>query len=345
MRSASTGSASGTVVGITIGDPAGIGPEIVARALAHPEVRTWCRPVVYGQAAAMERIRHVVPQMPALRVVRDVQEALAGSGEEVPLVEVPAAFPPDVPLGRVSEAGGRAAFAYVQAAVHDAMAGYLDAIATAPIHKEALRAAAVPYIGHTEMLADLTNSPSSYTMFMTGPLRIFFVTRHVSLRQACDLITRDRVLETVVAADRLLRRLGIGEPTLAVAALNPHASDGGLMGDEEARAIEPAVRDAQARGLRVVGPVPADSVFVQAIQGRYDAVISLYHDQGHIAAKVYDFDRTVSLTLGLPFLRTSVDHGTAMDIAGTGQARETSMLEAIRVAALYARPWREGASG
>lgn len=330
------------VIGVTIGDPAGIGPEIVAKALAHSEVHGWSRVIVYGQALALERIRHVVPEMPRLEVVADVREALSAAHDGVPVVEVTAAFPPDVPIGEVSEAGGRAAFAYVQAAVRDALAGHLDGIATAPIHKEALRAAGVPYIGHTEMLADLTGSSSSYTMFMTGPLRIFFVTRHVSLRQACDLVTRERVLETILAADRYLRRLGIAQPRLAVAALNPHASDGGLMGDEEARAITPAVAEARDRGIQVAGPVPADSVFVQAIEGRHDAVISLYHDQGHIAAKVYDFDRTVSLTLGLPFLRTSVDHGTALDIAGTGRAREISMLEAIRVAALYARPWRTG---
>lgn len=328
------------VIGVTIGDPAGIGPEIVAKALTHPEVSEWCRCVVYGQQAALRRIAGLVPHMPAIEPVASIHEALSLGPGAVPLVEVPAAFPPDVPLGKVSSAGGKASFAYVQAAVRDALAGHLDGIATAPIHKEALRAAGVPFIGHTEMLAELTGSPASFTMFMTGPLRIFFVTRHVSLRQACDLITIERVLVTIVAADRHLRRLGIAEPTLAVAALNPHASDGGLMGDEEARAISPAVEAARAQGVRAVGPVPADSVFHHAIQGRYDAVVSLYHDQGHIAAKVYDFDRTVSLTLGLPFLRTSVDHGTAFDIAGTGQAREISMLEAIRVAALYARPWR-----
>lgn len=328
------------VIGVTIGDPAGIGPEIVAKALAHPEVGEWCRCVVYGQRAALQRVAHLVPRMPAIQPVADVREALSLEPGAVPLVEVPAAFPPDVPVGEVSAAGGSASFAYIRAAVRDALDGHLDGIATAPIHKEALRAAGVPFIGHTEMLAELTGSADSFTMFMTGPLRIFFVTRHVSLRQACELITKERVLDTVVAADRYLRRLGIADPTLAVAALNPHASDGGLMGDEEARAIAPAVEAARARGIRAVGPVPADSVFYQAIQGRYDAVVSLYHDQGHIAAKVYDFDRTVSLTLGLPFLRTSVDHGTAFDIAGTGQAREVSMLEAIRVAALYARPWR-----
>ena len=333
------------VIGITIGDPAGIGPEIVAKALSHPEVAEWCRCVVYGQHAALKRIADLVPHMPAFQPVADVHEALALGQGAIPLVEVPTAFPPDVPIGRVSAAGGQASFAYIRAAVRDALDGHLDAIATGPIHKEALRAAGIPFIGHTEMLAELTGSPVSLTMFMTGPLRIFFVTRHVSLRQACDLITKERVLDTIVAADKYLRRLGIAEPTLAVAALNPHASDGGLMGDEEERAITPAVEAARERGIRAVGPVPADSVFYHAIRGRYDAVVSLYHDQGHIAAKVYDFDRTVSLTLGLPFLRTSVDHGTAFDIAGTGQAREISMLEAIRVAAVYARPWRATSGG
>lgn len=327
-------------IGITIGDPAGIGPEIVAKALVRPEVHQWCRCVVYGQQAAFDRIAGVVAQMPLLKVVQSVQEAFYVSPHVVPLVEVRAAFPPDVPIGSVSMAGGRAAFAYIRAAVQDALAGHLDGMVTAPIHKEALRAAGVPFIGHTEMLAHLTGCSATLTMFMAGSLRIFFVTRHVSLRRACDLITTQRVLDTILAADRYVRRLGLSDPLLAVAALNPHASDGGLMGDEEANIITPAVDAAQARGVRVTGPVPADAVFHQAIRGRFDAVISLYHDQGHIAAKVYDFDRTVSLTLGLPFLRTSVDHGTALDIAGTGKAREISMLEAIRVAARYSRPWR-----
>jgi 4-hydroxythreonine-4-phosphate dehydrogenase len=328
------------VIGVTIGDPAGIGPEIVAKALAHPELHEWCRCVVYGQQAALRRIARLVPGMPGVQSVASSEEALALPHDAFPLVEVDAAFPPDVPIGQVSAAGGAASFAYVRAATRDALDARIDAIATAPIHKEALRAAGVPFIGHTEMLADLTGSPASFTMFMTGPLRIFFATRHVSLRRACDLISDELVADTVVAADRHLRRLGIADPTLAVAALNPHAGDGGLMGDEEARAIAPGIEAARARGVRVSGPVPADSVFHQAIGGRYDAVVSLYHDQGHIAAKVHDFDRTVSLTLGLPFLRTSVDHGTAFDIAGTGVASEVSMVEAIRAAARYARRWK-----
>ncbi|WP_324715820.1 4-hydroxythreonine-4-phosphate dehydrogenase PdxA [Carboxydochorda subterranea] len=339
------------LIGITLGDPAGIGPEIVLKALGHPEVFTWCRPVVYGQRQALERAAAWLPRSPRIRAgagAREVLERADAVGADadglgvVALVEVAGAFPPDVPVGQVSAAGGKAAFAYVEAAVRDAMEGTLDGIVTAPIHKEALHEAGIPFIGHTEMLAGLTGSAESYTMFMTGPLRIFFVTRHVSLRQACDLVTTERVLETARAADRFLRRLGIERPRLAVAALNPHASDGGLMGHEEQQAIIPAVETARREGLHVEGPVPADSVFHRAIQGHFDAVVSLYHDQGHIAAKTYDFDRTVSLTLGLPFLRTSVDHGTALDIAGTGKAREISMLEAIRVAAQYARPWRAG---
>lgn len=330
------------IIGVTMGDPAGVGPEIVAKALLHLELRAQCRCVVYGQQAALDRLAPILPGglSPSLVAVEHARSVAGLPQGAAALVEVPAAFPPDIPPGRPGADGGRAAFAYVRAAVRDALSGEIDAIATAPIHKEALRAAGVPYIGHTEMLADLTGVPRAQTMFSVGRLRIFFVTRHVALREACELVTRERVLQAIEAAHDHLRRLGWERPLLAVAALNPHASDGGLMGDEEAREIVPAVAAARDLGIRVAGPVPADSVFHQAIEGRFDAVISLYHDQGHIAAKTYDFHRTVSVTLGLPFVRTSVDHGTAMDIAGTGQAVETSMVEAIQAAARWALTWK-----
>jgi len=205
-------------------------------------------------------------------------------------------------------------------------------MATAPINKEALWRAGYRHLGHTEMLADLTHSDDPLTMFQVRGLRIFFLTRHLSLREALDQITRERITSMLPRIDNELKRLGVARPRIAVAALNPHAGEGGALGREDQDEIAPAIEDARARGIQVQGPVPADSVFAQALEGRYDAVVSLYHDQGHIAAKTLDFHGAVSVTLGLPFIRTSVDHGTAFDIAGRGIAKADSMIAAILAA-------------
>lgn len=217
----------------------------------------------------------------------------------------------------------------------------MDALATTPINKESLQAADVPYIGHTEILASLTGVDDPLTMFEVRSMRIFFLTRHLSLRDAIDQITADRVHDYLVRCDRALQRLGLENRKFAVAGLNLHSGEGGLFGREEVDEIEPGIERARRDGIAAVGPVPADSVFYHALQGRYDAVLSLYHDQGHIAAKMTDFERTISITNGLPFLRTSVDHGTAFDIAGTGQASSVSMEECIKLAAQYAPKFRE----
>ena len=207
-----------------------------------------------------------------------------------------------------------------------------------------MRAAGVLEIGHTEILGGMTGVADPLTLFQTRELRIFFLSRHVSLRQACEVVTRERVERYGRACAEAMKRLGFASCRLAVAGLNPHAGEHGLFGDEEGQAIVPAVDTLRAEGISAVGPLPADSVFHQAAAGKYDAVLSLYHDQGHIAAKMYDFDRTISLTLGLPFLRTSVDHGTAFDIAGRGVASAISMEEAILAAARYAMGYRNSAT-
>ena len=236
-------------------------------------------------------------------------------------------------MGVIQPEAGRAAGQAIERAIRLAQAGEIDAIATAPLNKEALWAAGYPYPGHTEMLAELTQSRESLTMFVIGALRIFFLTRHLSLRDAIDQVTRKRVAETLGVMAQVLDGLGLASPRIVVAALNPHAGEGGKMGQEEIAEIAPGIEDARRAGLDVSGPVPADSVFHLAADGRFDAVLSLYHDQGHIAAKMSDFYKTVSVTTGLPFVRTSVDHGTAFDIAGKGVASAVSMVEAIRVAA------------
>ncbi|HZG79435.1 MAG TPA: 4-hydroxythreonine-4-phosphate dehydrogenase PdxA, partial [Brevibacillus sp.] len=214
--------------------------------------------------------------------------------------------------------------------------GEVKALATTPINKESLKAAKVPFIGHTEMLESLTNTKDPLTMFEVNGMRIFFLTRHLSLKDAIAQMTKERVQDYLVRCDQALQRLGVESRRIAVAGLNPHSGEGGLFGMEEVEEIKPGIEAAVAAGINAVGPVPADSVFFQALQGRYDAVLSLYHDQGHIAAKMTDFHRTISITNGLPFLRTSVDHGTAFDIAGKNIAESISMEECIKLAAQYA---------
>ena len=215
-------------------------------------------------------------------------------------------------------------------------AGFADAVATAPVSKEAFRAAGVSQIGHTEIFAERSGTAEPLTLFETNGLRIFFLTRHLSLAEALRRVTAERVLATLRGAAAALGTLGVAAPRIAVAALNPHGGEHGLFGDEEEKELAPAVARARGVGLAPSVSFAADSVFWQASEGRFDAVLSLYHDQGHVAAKMYDFERTVSITCGLPFLRTSVDHGTAFDIAGTGRASAVSMVEAVRAAARYA---------
>ena len=242
--------------------------------------------------------------------------------------------------GQVQAQCGKAAFEYIEYAIKLAMDNKVDALATTPINKESLKAAEVPYIGHTEMLEELTNSHDPLTMFQVRSLRIFFLTRHLSIKEAIDQMTKERVHDYIKRSYDALIKLGVKEPKLAVAGLNPHSGEGGLFGHEEIDEITPGIKLAQEENYDVVGPVPADSVFFQALNGRYDAVISLYHDQGHIAAKMTDFHKTISITNGLPFLRSSVDHGTAFDIAGQNIASSESMEECIKLAGEYALTFR-----
>ncbi len=318
------------IVAITMGDPAGIGPEIIVKALQHAELYQCCRPLVCGEMQILRRISSEL----AYNVLGSPDEGRYQHGT-IDVLEIPAIRDGTITVGRVDAQCGMAAYSYLTRAVELAMEGRVASIATAPMNKEALRAAAVPSIGHTEILADLCKVNDPLTMFQVAGLRVFFMSRHVSLRDACDLVTRDRVLHYIRRCSRALEELGIVDASLVVAGLNPHCGENGLFGDEEVEHIMPAIQAAREEGYRVEGPVAADSVFHQALQGRYTAVLSLYHDQGHIATKMVDFERTISLTLQLPFLRTSVDHGTAFDIAGRNRASELSMLEAIRIAGQY----------
>jgi len=317
------------VIAITMGDPNGVGPEIVVRALAEWDLAAF--PLVVGDRKIIREAELVTGL------------SLERKSEKPPfrIVDMSDRVPHRLCWGQVSSSGGLACFAYLQEAVRLAMTGEADALVTAPINKEAVHLAGVPFIGHTEMLQELSGAHDAFTMFQVDGLRVFFLTRHVPLAEAVEGVKRDAVLALIQKMDQYLRILGVKDPRLAVAALNPHAGDGGLLGSEEEQEIAPAVKTAQERGLNAFGPYPADSVFWFAHQGRYDGVLSLYHDQGHIATKCIHFHGTVSVTLGLPFIRTSPDHGTAFDIAGTGQASPQSLIEAARWAAVYAKHYRQ----
>ncbi len=321
-------------IGVTMGDPGGIGPEVVLGALKSPEVWERCTPIVIG---SVDILRRVAEQAGITGVSLRLIGPMGPIGpmspmRPIPVVDIPMPGLEDLRPGEVFAAAGHAANAYIRKACELALEHRIDAIATAPISKESLRAAGIRGIGHTELLAEYLHAPNPLTLFITERMRIFFLSRHLSLRQAIDYVTEENLLPMIRQVDAEMRRLGFSRPSIAVAALNPHASDGGQFGDEEERRITPAILKAQDEGINAIGPVPADSVFHQALEGRYDCVISLYHDQGHIASKTRDFFRTVTATLGLPVLRTSVDHGTGFDIAWQGKANSISMQCAILAA-------------
>ena len=286
-------------IGITAGDPAGIGPEITAKAAGNAEVRSICEPVVYGPTTTDES---------------DAFER-----------------------GRVTAAAGRAAYEAIVSAVEDARTGRIDAIATAPINKEAFAAAGLPWPGHTELLAHLTGARRVAMMFYADALRVVLATVHVPLRKVSETLTQARLEDTIELSAAELPRFGLPAPKLAVAGLNPHAGEHGLLGAEEDDVMRPAIAACVARGIDVRGPFPADTLFNRAMKGEFDAVIACYHDQGLIPVKLVAFGRAVNVTLGLPIIRTSVDHGTAFDIAGRGIADPSSLIEAVRLAARLAQ--------
>ncbi|MCK9547525.1 MAG: 4-hydroxythreonine-4-phosphate dehydrogenase PdxA [Sphaerochaeta sp.] len=329
-----------TYLAIPGGDPAGIGGEILLKALSRtPRSDDWGIIVIADGPILQKTATDLGLPFDFDQVVDD-SKALKGAIEAGAQHILYALRVVDVPafrFGTIRGDCGRAAYDALKVAVTLVQQGMAKAIVTPPLHKEALKAAGIDEIGHTEILQTLTASTKAVTMFDTLSLKIFFHSRHLSLRDACDAVTRESLLSTIAECDRITQRnAGFNRCLpLAVAALNPHSSDGGLFGDEETVHIIPAIEDARAEGIDVIGPIGADSVFYQARMGRWRAVISLYHDQGHIAAKTYDFNQTISVTWGLPFLRTSVDHGTAFDIAGLGVADESGMVRAIQAAIEY----------
>ncbi|TYP87672.1 4-hydroxythreonine-4-phosphate dehydrogenase PdxA [Blastococcus xanthinilyticus] len=329
------------VLAVTLGDPVGIGPEITARTLAEQAGAADHHGVAVGDAAALRR---GVAAMGLDVEVRSVEDFDVEPAEGVIDIVDTGVLGDDVPeWGQVDARAGKAAVAAIETATRAAMERKVAGIVTGPINKEAIWAAGSKHLGHTEMLGELTGVTEQDTMFVVRNsaaeghhLRIFFTTRHVSLRKAIDQLTKERIQDSIRKAHTALQVFGVENPRLAVAALNPHGGENGNFGDEEIVHIGPACEAARAEGLDVSGPVPADSVFHQGLVGRYDGVLSQYHDQGHIPAKTFDFDGTISVTVGLPILRTSVDHGTAFDIAGTGKAGHGTMLSAYLAAVDYA---------
>jgi 4-phospho-D-threonate 3-dehydrogenase / 4-phospho-D-erythronate 3-dehydrogenase len=327
------------IIAITLGDPAGIGPEITLKALQDERIQSEIRPLVFGDSAVLRQAMEVTGLQFNLQRVERVDVAVF-EPKNINVVESEIVLDP-VQMGEIQGLCGRAAFSYIANAIDWTIAGITLAIATAPLNKESLKAGHIPYKDQTEILAKFTNTDTPMTLFMVDGMRVFFLTRHVPLRQVADLLTVPGVVAALHRSDQGMRQLGFEKPRLAVAAFNPHGGEHGLFGDEEMKVLVPAVQQACAEGLDVVGPVPADSVFHLNLQGRFDAVLSLYHDQGHIATKCYDFHRTIDLTMGLPFLRIAVDHGTAFDMAGQNIADPTSMIECILACGRYGQQARD----
>lgn len=329
-----------TIVGISMGDPSGIGPEIVLKALNEKSIYKICAPIVIGDVNVLKKMGEIISNKLQFNTINDPSEAISKQGT-IDIIHMENIDAEKLRWGKVDAGAGKAAYEYIEKAALLGIDGKLDCIATAPINKKSIKAAKIDFIGHTEMLAHLTKTDDPLTMFQVHNMRVFFLSRHVSLREACDLVKKDKLISYIKRSLNSLKKLGIKQPLLAVAGLNPHNGENGLFGDEEVKEIQPAVEACRKEGFNVIGPIPADSVFALALKGRYDGVLSLYHDQGHIATKTVDFERTISLTIGMPFLRTSVDHGTAFDIAGKGIAGEISMVEAIKLAAQYASVYGE----
>jgi 4-hydroxythreonine-4-phosphate dehydrogenase len=322
------------IIAIPMGDPAGIGPEIVVKALVSEEVVKAADCIVIGDKKIIEDAIRFTGVKLDINVVQSPREGNYSEGI-LNLIDLDNVDQSEFKIGQISGMCGRAAYEYIAKSIGLANNKEVAAVATTPINKESLKAGNVDYIGHTEIFGALTGTRDPLTMFEVRGMRVFFLTRHVSLKRACELVTKDRIKDYVKRCKEVLEKLGVAGGTMAIAGLNPHSGEHGLFGDEEVKHVFPAVEELREEGYDVAGPIGADSVFHLALKGKYNSVLSLYHDQGHIATKTLDFERTIAITGGMPILRTSVDHGTAMDIAGKGIASEVSMVEAILLGAKY----------
>lgn len=323
------------VMAITMGDPVGIGPETVIGTMLDHDIHACCRPFVIGSVAMLERAAAVLGRSVQFRRISDPDEAEYTFGV-IDVIETGDYDTDTLQWGTVQPLAGQMAIDFIMKSIELGMAGKVDAVSTAPINKQAIKLVGVKELGHTEIYQNATHSPYALTMFSCHKLRVFFVSRHMSLIDAVHFATKDVVLDYIRNIDKELRGVGIDHPLIAVAGINPHNGDNGLFGREEIDEIAPAVEAAKAEGINAVGPIPADSIFNIGKSGKFDAILSEYHDQGHIACKTLDFEKSVTITWGLPFIRGSVDHGTAFDIAGKGIANCISLIESTKVCAEYA---------
>ena len=318
------------LIGITMGDPSGVGPEVVARALQQRSLYGGMRPFVLGTVKEMRSALTTIGSGDAVKAIEDPSSAVGKPGV-IEVLSTGGFEDMAFPVGQLSADSGAASHHWVETAAQMCLAGEIDAMVTAPVNKQAWQISGSKDVGHQEVFKRLTNAQTVYTMLVSGNLRCMHLSTHKPLIEACKFVTKENILTATRITHKAFTDWGFKSPRIAVAALNPHASDNGLIGDTEAKEIRPAVEAAVAEGINATGPHPADSVFNQAVAGRFDVVLVMYHDQGHIAIKVHGFEESISVNLGIPFIRTSVDHGTAFDIAGKNKADATSMVEAIKL--------------
>jgi len=324
------------ILAITMGDAAGSGPEIVVKALADLEMYEISRPFVIGDAATMIEALKITKVPGEIRPISKIAEAQY-KPSVIDVIDLKNIDLAKLTRGQVNPMAGKAAFEYIKLAVDLALAGECDAIVTSAINKEALNKAGYHYDGHTQILAELCGAKEVAMMLATGKLRVSHVSTHVSLFKAIERVKLPRILTVLKLTNEAMKEMGIDNPRIAVSGLNPHAGEGGLFGDEEPKHIIPAIEEARRLGMNVVGPLPPDSVFLRASQGQFDAAIAMYHDQGHIAVKMLGITEGVNVTLGLPIIRTSVDHGTVFGKAGKGTADPLSLIQSIKLASIMCR--------
>ena len=335
------------VIAITMGDPAGIGAEIIVKALSREEIYKKSKPIIIGSKCVINDAIKFIPSNLKLKVLKNTEE-IKGEFGIIDFIDLDNIGLDEFNYGKVSAKAGQASLDYIYKGIDLAMEGLANAVVTGPIHKEAIKAAGSPYAGHTEIFASLTKTKNYAMMLVDDNLRVIHVSTHVSLRQACDLVKKERILTVIHLADKALKDLGIKNPKIGVAGLNPHAGEGGLFGNEELEEIIPAIEQAKKEHITVDGPVPPDTIFSKVIGGQYDIAVVMYHDQGHIPVKITGFKYNklinkwsrisgVNITVGLPIIRTSVDHGVAFDKAGEGRSNEESMIEAIKMAIDFTR--------
>ena len=324
------------ILAVTLGDAAGSGPELITKAFVEPEVRAVCRPLVVGDAAAVRAALALTGVSATVRVIGRPADA-ADDAASIDVIDLANLDVARLQRGRINADTGRAAYESITRAVELTRRGETHAVVTSAINKAALHAAGFHYDGHTELLAELCGKPKVTMMLVAGKLRVCHVSTHVSLAQAIERVKPERILQVVQLAHDGVRQLGVAQPHIAVAGLNPHAGEGGLFGDEEIRFITPAVEEANRRGFRVSGPYAGDTVFFRTLQGEFDCGIAMYHDQGHVAAKMLGIWQGVNVTLGLPIIRTSVEHGTDFANAGRGTGDPRSLVQALKLAATMAR--------